>query len=162
MKKMFFYKSPVGVLGIGEEFEAISYIYFNDPHLTAELKDQGYVEEITPLIKNAQKQLDEYFGRKRRVFDLPLYPKGTDFQITVWKALQTIPYGETRTYSDIAVQIKNPKSYRAVGMANNSNPIVIVVPCHRVIGKDKSLTGYGGGLETKKYLLDLESGLLPD
>jgi methylated-DNA-[protein]-cysteine S-methyltransferase len=92
---------------------------------------------------------------------LPLTLQGTDFQISAWKALQTIPFGETRSYKDIAIMIGNEKAVRAVGMANNRNPIVIIVPCHRVIGHDGSLTGYGGGLPAKQFLLDLERSLQP-
>lgn len=104
-----------------------------------------------------EKQLKEYFKGQRNVFDLPLQMKGTQFQQEVWQALQEIPYGETRTYSDIAVAIGRPKATRAVGMANHCNPLAIIVPCHRVIGKNGSLTGYAGGLEKKQALLALES-----
>ena len=104
----------------------------------------------------AAKQLGEYFTGARKSFDLPLAPRGTDFQKAVWKALQDIPYGETRSYKQIAETIKSPKACRAVGMANNKNPIWIIIPCHRVIGADGSLTGYGGGLDMKEKLLKLE------
>lgn len=107
-------------------------------------------------IRKAASELYEYFEGKRKVFSFPLDLKGTVFQQKVWEALCTIPYGETRSYGEIAKQIKNPKAARAVGMANHKNPILIVVPCHRVIGADGSLTGYGGGLALKQYLLDLE------
>ncbi len=103
------------------------------------------------------KQLEEYFAGTRKVFDLPLCPEGTDFQKRVWKALLEIPYGETRTYQEIAQKAGSPRGFRAVGMANHNNPIMIVIPCHRVIGKDGSLTGYGGGLDMKERLLKLES-----
>ena len=101
-------------------------------------------------------QLSQYFDGRRKKFDLKLSYHGTEFQIKVWKALEKIPYGETCTYKDIAESVGIPKGCRAVGMANNRNPIVIVVPCHRVIGMNGSLTGYAGGLEMKEYLLDLE------
>jgi methylated-DNA-[protein]-cysteine S-methyltransferase len=110
----------------------------------------------TPLIKKAAEQLAEYFAGKRKEFDLPLVLHGTDFQVSVWKALQSIPAGETRSYGDMAALIGKPKACRAVGMANNRNPIPVIVPCHRVIGRDGSLTGYGGGLPVKRYLLELE------
>lgn len=103
------------------------------------------------------KQLREYFNGKRREFDIPLDAAGTDFQRSVWSALRKIPYGRTVSYADIARAIGKPKSMRAVGMANGRNPISIVVPCHRVIGADGSLTGYGGGLDRKRTLLNLES-----
>lgn len=104
----------------------------------------------------AEQQLAEYFSGQRKVFDLPLEFTGTDFQKRVWSALLTIPYGETRSYADIAKQVGSPKAVRAVGLANSKNPISIIVPCHRVIGSDGKLTGYAGGLHNKEYLLRLE------
>ena len=101
--------------------------------------------------------MSEYFEGGRRAFDLLLAPAGTAFQLRVWRALAAIPYGETRSYAEIAVAIGNPRAALAVGGANGSNPLPIVVPCHRVIGSDGSLTGFGGGLAAKRYLLDLES-----
>ena len=106
-------------------------------------------------------QLEEYFDRRRRDFDLPLVPEGTEFQMRVWQALRTIPYGVTRSYADMARAIGRPSAVRAVGAANGANPIPIIVPCHRVIGSNGSLTGFGGGLPTKRRLLDFESGVLP-
>lgn len=99
----------------------------------------------------------EYFDRRRTVFDLPLKPRGTEFQLRVWKALEQIPYGETRSYSEIARAIGSPDAVRAVGAANGRNPLPIVLPCHRVIGANGGLTGFGGGLPLKKLLLELES-----
>ena len=110
----------------------------------------------TPLLKEAFRQLDEYLDGKRQGFDLPLAPQGTPFQQKVWQALQTIPYGETRSYKQIAEQIGNPLGCRAVGMANNKNPIGIIIPCHRVIGANGKLVGYAGGLDLKTQLLNLE------
>lgn len=110
----------------------------------------------TALLLEAEKQLHEYLAGNRKEFTIPLDPKGTTFQEAVWKALLAIPYGETRSYRDIAVAIGKPKAVRAVGMANHRNPISFIIPCHRVIGADGSLVGYGGGLEMKKRLLDLE------
>ncbi len=112
----------------------------------------------TSLLRQAARQLDEYFAGERRAFDLSLKPSGTPFQLEVLNALSTIPYGETRSYGDIAAQIGRPRAVRAVGAANGRNPLPIVLPCHRVIGADGSLTGFGGGLATKRYLLDLERG----
>ena len=108
-------------------------------------------------------QLQEYFGGTRQVFDVPLAPQGTLFQMEVWRVLRTIPYGETQSYADIAEQIGRPKAVRAVGAANGRNPLSIFVPCHRVIGKNGSLTGYAGGLAQKSVLLEIEqaSQLLP-
>lgn len=116
-------------------------------------------EEVeTDLIKNTHRQLDEYFSGERKFFDIPLLLIGTDFQVKVWKALMTIPYGKTASYLDIAKLIGNPKASRAVGGANNKNNIIIVIPCHRIIGSNGDLTGYECGLDIKKYLLNLESG----
>lgn len=110
----------------------------------------------TALLKEAKKQLEEYFQGIRRVFDLPLSLSGTPFQQKDWEALLEIPYGETRSYKDIAERIGSPKGFRAVGMANHNNPVSIIVPCHRVIGSDGSMVGYGGGLDIKAYLLNFE------
>ncbi len=104
-------------------------------------------------------QLEEFFAGERREFDFPLDLRGTDFQLQCWRALLKIPYGETRTYADIARAVKRPQAFRAVGMANNRNPVAIVVPCHRVIASDGTLCGYGGGLEVKRKLLELEGAL---
>ena len=108
------------------------------------------------MLVRAQRQLEEYFRGERTRFDLPLQPKGTPFQLAVWRALTEIPYGETASYGDVARAVGRPKAFRAVGMANHCNPIPIIVPCHRVIGSDGRLTGYAGGLEIKRALLELE------
>jgi O-6-methylguanine DNA methyltransferase len=105
------------------------------------------------------RELEEYFAGTRRAFDFPLDLRGTDFQIACWRALLAIPYGETRTYADIARAVGRPQGFRAVGMANNRNPVAIVVPCHRVIASDGTLCGYGGGLDIKRKLLELEGAL---
>lgn len=125
---------------------------------TGEHQKNTIVQE-TSLIQTAASQLQEYLDGKRREFSLPLLLEGTPFQKAVWKALLDIPYGETRSYRDIAETIGNPKAVRAVGMANNRNPISFIVPCHRVIGADGSLVGYGGGLALKQQLLDLEKSV---
>ena len=101
-------------------------------------------------------QLEEYLAGERTEFDVPLCPRGTPFQQKVWQTLQTIPYGQTRSYGEIAEQIGRPKACRAVGMANHANPILVLIPCHRVVGKNGSLTGYTAGLELKQRLLELE------
>lgn len=116
----------------------------------------------TAIMDKAFLEIKEYLEGKRKTFDVPLAPKGTAFQQKVWNALRTIPYGETRSYSEIAEMIGNPKACRAVGMANNKNPIIIMIPCHRVIGKNGSLVGYACGLEKKEYLLNLEAQLIDD
>jgi O-6-methylguanine DNA methyltransferase len=114
----------------------------------ADGKMAGYIQE-----------LEEYFAGSRREFRFPLDLRGTEFQVACWRALLAIPYGETRTYADIAREVRRPQGFRAVGMANNRNPIAIVVPCHRVIASDGSLCGYGGGLDIKRKLLELEGAL---
>ena len=114
------------------------------------------IKQETPLINEAYRQLSEYLLGERKRFDLPLKPQGTVFQQQVWKALCDIPYGETRSYKQIAEAIGNPKAVRAVGMANNRNPLLIVVPCHRVIGANGKLVGYAAGIEKKEFLLKLE------
>ena len=113
-------------------------------------------EERTALSDEVYAQLEAYFAGRRKSFDLPLAPQGTSFQREVWTALLQIPYGEVRTYADIARAVNRPKGFQAVGGANHKNPIPIVIPCHRVIGSDGSLTGYAWGLERKQQLLDLE------
>ena len=120
------------------------------------LDKKRYMLKETDLINNTRKQLDEYFAGNRKQFDIPIKLEGTDFQIKVWKELLKIPYGETCSYLDIAKRIGNPKASRAVGMANNKNKIIIIVPCHRVIGSNKKLVGYACGLEVKEKLLELE------
>jgi methylated-DNA-[protein]-cysteine S-methyltransferase len=151
MKNVFYYDTKIGKIGIAEQEGSITDIFFGNEQLPAEP-----IEKETPIIKEAAKQLEEYFSGIRKDFDLPLSPKGTEFQLATWKALTTIPYGETRSYKQMAEQIGNTKACRAIGLANNRNPIAIVIPCHRVIGSKGTLVGYGGGLELKKYLLELE------
>ena len=116
-------------------------------------------DESEPALHPYVLQLQEYFAGQRREFTFPLDLRGTDFQLACWRALVAIPYGETRTYADIARAVGRPQGFRAVGMANNRNPIAIVVPCHRVIASDGTLCGYGGGLDTKRKLLALEGAL---
>ena len=114
--------------------------------------------ESAEAVKPYLRELEEYFAGQRRRFSFPVDLRGTEFQIKCWRALLAIPYGETRSYGDIAQAIGHPQAFRAVGMANNRNPIAIVVPCHRVVAGDGTLCGYGGGLEVKRQLLELESG----
>ncbi len=152
MKNVCFMQSPIGLLGIAEENGQITDLFFG-----REKAPIGTLEAETPILLQAKKELREYFAGTRREFTAPLNPSGTEFQRQVWNALLTIPYGETRSYSQIAAQLGNPSASRAVGTANHHNPISILIPCHRVIGQDGSLTGYGGGLEAKKFLLDLEA-----
>jgi methylated-DNA-[protein]-cysteine S-methyltransferase len=154
---IFYFDYSLCSLGIAEYKGAINRVFFSHRHENIYKKPDDCIVKETPLIKTAAKQLEEYFDGKRKIFDLPIAPQGTEFQLKVWQALRFIPYGETRSYSEIAVNANNPKACRAVGMANNRNPIVIIIPCHRVIGSNGSLTGFGGGLELKKNLLELEA-----
>ena len=146
--------SPVGPLTVAASDAGLHAIEFpNDSYL---LPRKDWREGDHPLLQRAQAQLDEYFAGTRTCFELPLCPQGTVFQKAVWQALSAIPYGQTRTYAQIAAQIGKPKACRAVGMANHKNPLPILIPCHRVIGADGRLTGYAGGLTIKQLLLDLE------
>ena len=158
MRYVYFYNTGIkelGTLGIGACEDKITDLFF-EYEIENVKKNKNYVIKETPLIKKAASQLFEYLNGKRMEFDLPLLKDGTDFQISVWNELLKIPYGETRSYKDIAVAINNEKAVRAVGMANNRNKISIFIPCHRVIGSNKKLVGYGGGLEIKEFLLNLE------
>ena len=142
------YHAPVGDIRLDWEDGAVTALKRADADTLA-----GEPNELTERVF---RQLDEYFAGTRREFDFPYRLCGTPFQEKVWAALRDIPYGETRSYKDIAEAIGHPKAFRAVGMANHANPIFIAIPCHRVIGASGSLVGYGGGLEMKKALLELE------
>ncbi len=161
MKSIYYYDFKICRLGIAEENSGVESticrVLFDGSLVRGFEKHEAAFQE-TALIKKASAQIAEYLDGKRQTFDLPLTPRGTDFQIKVWNTLQKIPYGETRSYKQIAEAIGNPKAVRAVGMANNRNPIPIIIPCHRVIGADSSLTGYAGGLSLKQKLLELENG----
>jgi len=145
--------SPVGSLLLAVSERGLVALQFSGRRIPA-----GWVESEEKIAPFAR-QLEEYFAGRRRQFNLPLDLRGTDFQKRCWRALLKIPYGETRSYADIARAIGKPSAVRAVGLANGQNPIAIIVPCHRVIGSDGSLTGYGGGLENKRRLLELEGAL---
>ena len=147
-----YYASPVGMLRITERGNRLVAIEFM---ATCSASSQSEIEAV-PLLKETVRQLTEYFDGKRRDFDLPLDLQGADFWKRVWQALRAIPYGETRSYKQMAEAVGCPKGSRAVGMANNRNPIPIIIPCHRVIGADGKLVGYAGGLEMKKQLLAIE------
>lgn len=173
------YQSPIGVLCIKEENGKITHLNLqreetnrlvteNDTQRpvqpnqtclqTTDMLDEAYKRHpASDLLDEACRQLDEYFQGKRRDFDLPIDCAGTAFQQRVWNELQQIPYGETRSYEDIAAAVGSPKAQRAVGQANNRNPLMIIVPCHRVIHKNGDISGYACGIEAKKYLLELEA-----
>lgn len=141
------------------KFENISlYLVATETHLIniQFTQPQKALLQTTELLSMTTIQLDEYFQGKRTTFSLPFKLTGTPFQLAVWKELQNIPYGQTTSYKEIAQKINKPKAYRAVGMANNKNPLPIIIPCHRVIGSNGKLIGYAGGLKLKNYLLELE------
>ncbi len=154
MKNIFFYETAIGIIGIAETDNKITDVGFVDDINNIQTGDVQINE--TPIINEAGRQLKQYLRGERKYFNLPLLPVGTKFQKDVWEILQTIPYGTTWSYKQVAERIGSPNAARAVGMANNRNPIAIFIPCHRVIGSDGKLVGYGGGLHIKTYLLDLE------
>lgn len=152
MKNTFYYNTKIGEIAIEENGLAITRLYFVNKDLEKEVE----IKEETWLMRKAIKEIKEYLEGKRNSFDLPLEPEGTEFQKKVWNVLKEIPYGETRSYGEIAKLIGNEKASRAVGMANNKNPIMIMIPCHRVIGVNGKLVGYAGGLDVKEKLLNME------
>ena len=147
--------TPIGTLLIAGDERAIHKIEFPDNGKAGQ-PEAGWTESARGPVADAVRQLREYFSGTRTEFDLPLAPQGTAFQRGVWKRLEEIPYGETISYGELAKRVGNPKASRAVGAANGQNPIPIVIPCHRVIGANGKLTGFGGGLPTKEKLLNLE------
>jgi methylated-DNA-[protein]-cysteine S-methyltransferase len=152
MKGLAYYNSPVGELIIESEEDKITTVNF--------LKDSKREENSTAVIDQCITELDEYFYKGRKFFTVELNPPGTEFQKKVWNELLTIPYGKTISYEALAIRIGNIKSIRAVGLANGQNPIAIIIPCHRVIGKGGELVGYGGGLDNKEWLLHHEGAIL--
>jgi methylated-DNA-[protein]-cysteine S-methyltransferase len=152
--------SPIGRLQLVAGNDGLAAVLWeNDPPHRVPLAIEG-ADEDHPVLRESARQLTEYFAGQRKMFDLPLDPEGTVFQQTVWRALLTIPFGETRSYQQIAAQIGQPTAVRAVGAANGRNPLSIVTPCHRVIGSSGHLTGFAAGLDTKAFLLRLEGSLL--
>lgn len=145
-------KTPIGPLLVAGDRQRLRAVHF------APSRPESGWEQADEPFRDISNQLDEYFAGQRRVFDVDIELEGTAFQIDVWSALREIPYGEVRSYADMARQIGRPKAVRAVGAANGANPIPIIVPCHRVIGSNGTLTGFGGGLGVKRHLLDLERG----
>ncbi len=144
--------TPVGPLTLHSDGAALTGLEFDQPKYSLPPSPRGEDR----VLARARRELDQYFAGKRKAFDIALAPRGTSFQQRVWMALRAIPFGETRTYGQQAALIGSPKAFRAVGLANGKNPIAIIVPCHRVIGADGSLTGFGGGIERKQLLLQLE------
>jgi methylated-DNA-[protein]-cysteine S-methyltransferase len=148
-------ETPVGPLLAAADEEGLRRIFFPDRTGRAHAPGDGWVRDPRPF-RELRRQLGEYFAGRRRSFALKLAPRGTEFQRATWGALAEIPYGETISYAELARRVGRPSASRAVGAANGANPLPIVVPCHRVIGKDGSLTGFGGGLPIKRALLELE------
>lgn len=140
-------KTPIGNIEITED---------NGKIISIKKTEKNIISTDNKILLQAEKELEEYFDGKRKKFTLPLDLRGTDFQLRVWNVLREIPYGETRSYKEVALAAGNEKASRAVGMANNKNPILIVVPCHRVIGSNGAMTGFACGLDVKKKLLELE------
>ncbi len=149
-----YYTSPIGIIELRANDKALTHLYFTSEEKALNFTNQ---QPSNNILLAAIEQLQQYFAGARRSFDLPLAPQGTPFQQQVWQALQTINYGETQSYAWLAQKINNIKAVRAVGAANGANPISIIIPCHRVIGKNGTLTGYAGGLPRKEKLLTLES-----
>lgn len=147
-----YYSSPIGIIKIEGSNEGIEVVEFVDKYGKMDVEE--VIDENTYL---ALKQLEEYFNRKRKNFTVKINMKGTEFEKKVWSELLNIPYGKVASYKQIAEAIENPKASRAVGNANNKNKIAIVIPCHRVIGSNNKLIGYAGGINRKKYLLELEN-----
>ena len=155
--KLYVEETPIGTVALAESGGCITNLYFQRDTLP---HDAERCE--TELIREAFRQLRGYLKGELREFTLPLAPAGTPFMLRVWRLLSDIPYGTTASYKEVAIAIRNPLAVRAVGMANHRNPLPLFIPCHRVIGSDGSLTGYRGGLELKKRLLELERGCVPD
>ena len=155
------FEAPFGVLTVVGSDLGIRYVMFdNDAHPKPLERLQISDTEIHDSVNDAITQLDEYFNGSRRDFELPLDLKGTEFQVAAWNALAEIPYGRTASYGQQAASIGRPKAVRAIGGANGRNPVAIVLPCHRIVGADGSLTGFGGGIEVKKWLLGHEQTML--
>jgi methylated-DNA-[protein]-cysteine S-methyltransferase len=155
-----FIDSPIGTLTLVRDEAGLTGVFM--PEHRPAPNEAGFGERDDAAFADALQQFGEYWAGERTDFELPLAPTGTEFQLRVWNALRTIPHGETRTYGWIAEQIGQPTAVRAVGLANGRNPISIVVPCHRVVGASGALTGYAGGVERKRFLLDLEAGAALD
>lgn len=152
------FASPVGELGlVASDTGLVAVLWEDDDPKRVRLAERA-ARPDHPVLEETARQLDGYFAGERRAFDLPLDFRGTDFQRAVWGALLAIPFGETRSYAQVARAIGRPTASRAVGAANGRNPISIIAPCHRVVGANGALTGFAGGLEAKRYLLDMERG----
>jgi len=152
------YDSPVGPLLLAADDDGLRLVEFHESRHRIR-READWREGDHAVLRATRAQLGEYFAGRRRTFELPLAPRGTEFQRAVWHMLATIPFGSTISYAQLAAKVGKPSAMRAVGAANGRNPLPIVLPCHRVIGADGSLTGFGGGLPTKQFLLELEGAL---
>ncbi|MDF1765808.1 MAG: methylated-DNA--[protein]-cysteine S-methyltransferase [Gammaproteobacteria bacterium] len=148
-------ETPIGTLLLAGDGEALSLLGFPEGKMRRRHESGWHRDDDVFTV--ARQQLSEYFAGEREVFDIKLAPQGTEFQLAVWQALRKIPYGETWSYGELAASIGKPTASRAVGAANGTNPIPVIIPCHRVIGASGKLTGFGGGLETKERLLEIET-----
>ena len=160
IENYFYFQAPIGLIRMAETEGFLTRANFLEQSPETEHFQSGYMPNSNTLLKDACRQLDEYFEGRRQKFDLSLQPHGTNFQRSAWESLLRIPYGETRSYLQQAESIRNPRAIRAIGQANSRNPIPIIIPCHRVIGKNGSLTGYAGGLDRKTRLLALERSFM--
>jgi methylated-DNA-[protein]-cysteine S-methyltransferase len=154
------FNSPIGELLAVSDGESLLRLDMRGGRRPVPIDPSWQRDDDAPVLAETRAQLEQYFGGERTEFDLPLNMIGNEFERLVWAALREIPYSETRSYGEVAREIGHPSASRAVGLANGRNPIAVIVPCHRVIGADGSLTGFGGGLANKRLLLDLESGQL--
>ncbi len=154
-RRLYHYPATLGGIYMADDGSALTHLGY----LSTEKRpaSTNFIMGETSLMREAKRQLEEYLAGGRTLFTIPLAPKGTPFQMCVWEALSKIPYGETRSYKQLAEAVQSPKAFRAVGMANHQNPISILIPCHRVIGANGRLTGYAGGLDVKGFLLQLEA-----
>ena len=163
MREIFYdrYIAPIGPLTVGVTADGLAALEFEKSYVQPDRRPGDTWVRLPARVAPVIAELKEYFAGKRRRFSMPLDLRGTDFQLRCWRALLEIPYGETITYAELARRVGSPRGFRAVGMANHDNPVAIVVPCHRVLASDGSLGGYGGGLEIKRALLELEGALPP-
>jgi O-6-methylguanine DNA methyltransferase len=161
MREVFYdrYRAPIGTLIVGVTASGLAILEFEKSHLPPVRRPEDVWTRSETRVMPVIAELEDYFAGLRRQFSTPLDLRGTDFQLRCWRALLEIPYGETITYAELARRVGSPRGFRAVGMANHDNPVAIVVPCHRVLASDGTLGGYGGGLEIKRALLELEGAL---
>ena len=156
-----YYNSPMGTMLIVAADEGLRGLYFIDQKYYREVEDSWVRGPKHPVVRQTAREMEEYFAGKRKEFDVPLAAEGTPFQASVWKAISSVKYGASITYTELARRAGHPDAVRAAGTATGRNPITIIVPCHRILGSDGTLTGYAGGLDRKRGLLELESGTRP-